>query len=174
MKKIIFLFAIFICNFIFSQTLASSKIVLGRTTKKAFIVGDKNYKFSEYAQVFKNRQALEQIEKAKTNTTFGNVFASIGGGLMGFGLARAIIGGSTKTIYYPNGGSDSYKNENGSSWIITGVGIGTALVGVPFIKAAKKNLKKAIAIENGESSTAFQPYFQLESAGNGISLSYNF
>jgi hypothetical protein len=46
-------------------------------------------------------------------------------------------------------------------------------VGIPFALAANKNAKKAISIENGEP-TAFQPYFKLESAGNGLALSYNF
>ena len=59
------------------------------------------------------------------------------------------------------------------SWTIIGIGAGLIGIGIPFAIAADKNAKKAIAIENGEP-TAFQPYFKLESAGNGLALSYNF
>ena len=173
MKKLLFLFAIFTFCFAFSQNSNSKKIVLGKTMNKAFIVGDKTYKWSEYAQVFKKPEALELIKKARTNNTVGQIFAGIGGGIMGFGLARAISGGSKKSVSIPGYGTSTVKGETGSSWIIAGVGLGVALVGVPFVKAATKNTKKAISIENGES-TAFQPYFKFETTGNGLALSYNF
>lgn len=162
MKKIIFLFAIFICNFIFSQvSLSGNKLVKD----------GQPYKFSEYKEVLTNAEAQTLFKKARTNRTIGNIFAGVGGAFMGFGLARIISTPSEYTVY---GTSTTIKNNKSPFWTAIGIGAVVTGLGIPFAVLAKKNTEKAIAIENGESSNAFQPYFQLESAGNGISLSYNF
>lgn len=52
---------------------------------------------------------------------------------------------------------------------------GAVLIGsaIPFALATKKNVQKAIDIENGKDIT-LKPYFKLENSRNGIALSYNF
>lgn len=163
MKKSIIFFAIFISGFSFSQvTLSGNKLMKD----------GQSYKFSEYKQVLTNAESQTLFKRARTNKTIGNIFGGIGGGLMGFGLARIIIT-PKETTYNFNGTTSTVKNDKGPYW--TTVGIGAVLVGlgIPFSISSQKNVEKAIALENGES-VSFQPYFQLEGTGNGVALSYNF
>ncbi|MBW8358650.1 MAG: hypothetical protein K0M63_02470 [Weeksellaceae bacterium] len=162
MKKIL-MFTV-LCSFqmSFSQvTMENNKLV--RDGQK--------YKISQYKEVFKNPEAAAYFQKARTNSTVGNIFAGIGGGAMGFGLARALSGNKT-TVITPYG-TQTVKQDVSGAWAAVGIGAGIVGVGIPFALAANKNAKKAMAVENGEA-TAFQPYFKLESAGNGLALSYNF
>ena len=99
------------------------------------------------------------------------MFAGIGGGVLGFGLARALSGGETKVNI--NGQTQVVKQDKSTAWTAVGIGAGIVGIGIPFAIAANKNAKKALEIENG-GATAFQPYFKLETAGNGMALSYNF
>lgn len=128
------------------------------------------YKFSKYEEVFENKEALESFKKARTNKVVGEIFAYTGGFTLGFGLAQALQS-KNKTINV-NGQTVKVEKAKGAGTII-GVGVGLIGIGIPFAIATGKNAKKALDIENGET-TAFQPYFKLESAGNGMALSYNF
>ena len=161
MKKLLFLFAIFTFCFAFSQNSNSKNIVLGEKRSKAFILGDKTYKWSEYQQVFKKPEALELMKKARTNTTVGQIFATTGGFSIGWGLGMLISKSSNSTV------------SKGKPTPFFLVGAGLVGIGIPFALTSDKQLKKAVSIENGES-TAFQPYFKFETTGNGIALSYNF
>lgn len=159
MKKLLFLFAIFTFGFAFSQvSLNGNKLVKDGQT----------YKLSEYKQVFKNQEAANYFSKARTNNTVGSIFAYTGGFLIGFGLVPALKGNGTETR---NG--VVYQRDPGSAWTVVGIGAGLVGIGIPFALAAKKNVDKAISVENG-GVTAFKPYFKLESAGTGLALSYNF
>lgn len=130
------------------------------------------YKFSKYEEVFQNKEALEHFKKARTNNTVGSVFAFAGGFTAGFGIAQVLQGKNKQVII--NGQSQTVKVEKAKGGgALIGIGVGLIGIGIPFAIASKKNTDKAIALENGES-TAFQPYFKLESAGNGMALSYNF
>lgn len=129
------------------------------------------YKMSKYNDVFKNPQALSYFKKARTNNTVGTIFAGLGGGVMGVGLARALSGG--KTTVTINGQAQVIKQDNSKAWTAVRIGVGIVGIGIPFAVAAKRNAEKAIQIENGET-TAFQPYFKVESAESGLALSYNF
>ena len=159
MKKLIFLFAILICNFSFSQvTISGNKLMKDGQA----------YKLSNYKQVFSNTEAQSLFAKARTNSTVGNIIAGLGGGFMGFGLARALSGGDKTVII--NGQTVTQKSKG---WELVGIGAGLVGIGIPFALAAKKNTQKALELENG-TGTAFQPYFKIETAGTGLALSYNF
>lgn len=129
------------------------------------------YKISKYNEVFKNTEALSYFKKARTNNTVGTIFAGVGGGVLGVGIARALSGGQTTVTI--NGQPQVIKQDNSAAWTAVGIGAGIVGIGIPFALAAKKNADKAIQLENGES-TAFQPYIKVETAGNGLALSYNF
>lgn len=129
------------------------------------------YKISQYQEVFKNPNAIASFKKARTNNTVGSIFAGVGGGFMGLGIARALSGGETQVII--NGQRKTVKQDKSAAWTAVGIGAGIVGIGIPFALAADKNAKKAIEIENGET-TAFQPYFKVETVGNGLALSYNF
>lgn len=162
MKKFLFLFAFLSFGIAFSQvSMSGNKLVKDGQT----------YRLSEYKEVFKNQEAINYFAKARTNNTVANVFAALGGGFMGFGLARALSGGKTEILV--NGQVQTVKQDKSGAWTAVGIGAGLVGIGIPFVLAAKKNADKAISIENG-GTTAFQPYFKLESTGTGIVLSYNF
>lgn len=163
MKKILLLSGLLFFQSVFSQVkLEGNKL----------IKDGQSYKISQYREVFSNAEAQTYFKKARTNSTVGSIFAGLGGGVMGFGLARA-LSGNKATVSTPHG-TQTIKQDNGPAWTAVGIGAGIVGIGIPFAIAANKNAKKAIEIENGETGTAFQPYFRLESAGNGVAFSYNF
>lgn len=126
------------------------------------------YKYSQYKEVFMNPEAQKEFQKARINMTVSQVFAYSGGGVLGFGLASALFG---KKEEVRNGVVYQVK-PNG--WALVGIGAGLIGVAIPFAITASKKAKNAVDIENGDGSTAFKPHFKLESAGTGVSLSYNF
>lgn len=161
MKKLT-IFFLFLCfNSAFSQiSIEKNKLVKDGT----------KYKFSQYEQVFQNSEAREYFKKARSNKTAGEIFAYTGGFSLGFGLVTLISG--KKNTVYSNGVAYTKEAKKGG-WGFLGAGVGLIGIGIPFALAAEKNAKKSLQIENGES-TAFQPYFKIESAGNCLALSYNF
>lgn len=126
------------------------------------------YKFSKYREVFSNPEAREAFGKARTNSTVGQIFAYTGGFAIGVGIIPALSG---KKQEVRNG--VVYENQPSRGWAVVGIGAGLVAIGIPFAIASGKNSEKALKLENGET-TAFQPYFKLETAGNGMALSYNF
>lgn len=161
MNRILLMFAFISFQSAFSQvSMENNKLVKDGVS----------YKFSKYEDVFQNEEAKTYFKKARTNKTVGEIFAYTGGFTLGFGLAQALQS-KNKTINV-NGQTVKVEKAKGAGTII-GVGVGLIGIGIPFAIAAGKNVKKALATENGET-TAFQPYFKLESAGNGMALSYNF
>lgn len=163
MKKVLFL-TMALC---FQSTYAQVELSGNKLMKDG-----QTYKMSEYQDVFKDPEALSCFKKARTNNTIGAVFGGVGGAAIGFGLADILFNNKTVVTSYGYGTLES-KPDHSVAWLVTGIGAGLVGIGIPFALAAKKNAKKAIQAENGES-TAFQPYFKLESGGTGLALSYNF
>ncbi len=159
MKKQFLLTFIFFFQFSFSQVSLSN----GKLNKDGL-----DYKFSEYKQVFQNQEALNYYTKYKTNKTVSMIFGGVGGACMGFGLARALSGGD-KTFVDSYGVTHKTKTKG---WGLVGVGAGLVGIGIPFSLSAKKNLNKAIDIENGIKTPS--AYFKIETSVNSIVLSYNF
>ncbi|WHF50824.1 hypothetical protein QGN23_10315 [Chryseobacterium gotjawalense] len=141
--------------------------------KNQLVKDGTKYKFSQYEQVFQNAEARDYFKKARTNKTASEIFAYTGGFSLGLGIAEMIAQANTKTVYNMFGDPYKVKPDYSTAWTLIGTGVGLIGIGIPFALAADKNAKKAIQTENGES-TVFQPYFKLESAGNGLALSYNF
>ena len=161
MTKHLLFIAFLTINFCFSQvSMEGNKLVKDGQA----------YKIKDYKEVFQNEEARAYFAKAKTNSTVSQAFALVGGTAIGVGVTRAIMG--------PGKSYDQYGNVIGKNqkpkftWGLAGIGLGVVGIGIPFALAAERNAKKAIQLENGE--TVFQPYFKLETAGNGLALSYNF
>lgn len=131
------------------------------------------YSLSKYDKVFTNPQAIDYIEKGRSNKTVADILGFTGGFGIGFGLVGALISPNNKTLSTSYGPPTTIKYDKSGYWTVLGVGAGLALVSIPFYSGANKNIKKAIAIENGEP-VAFKPYFNIESAGNGLAVNYNF
>lgn len=138
--------------------------------KNKLIKDGVKYKFSRYEEVFTKTEAKDYFKKARANKTAGEILAYTGGFTLGFGVGRLLAGGN-KTAYV-NGVKQTWKAES-KGWGFVAAGAGLVGIGIPFALAADKIAKKAVAVENGET-VAFQPYFKIESAGNGIAMSYNF
>lgn len=130
------------------------------------------YKFSQYEKAFQNNDAKNYFSKARTNSTVGTIFAFTGGALIGVSLPMVLKKKQTSQINGPYGPM-YYQTDGPYGWGYLLGGVAFAGISIPFALAANKNAKKAIQLENGESMT-FQPYFKLESVGNGMALSYNF
>lgn len=112
------------------------------------------------------------LKKPEQTTLLVNILGFTGGFATGFGLTHILINSGKKKVNTPYG-SFEVKNDNSVAWLVTGIGAGLVGIGIPFSLAANKNADKALKIENG-NSTAFQPYFKLESGATGLALSYNF
>ncbi|MCL8536340.1 hypothetical protein M9991_05625 [Chryseobacterium gallinarum] len=167
-----FLCALLVSLFFMSTSAqVSDSLKLGKTNREFFIKGDQQYKFSEYKKVFTNPEALAYMKKANTNSTVSQVFAAVGGGFIGFGLAKELL--RNKTVYR-NG--IAYKEKQAGGWGLIGIGLGCVGVGIPFAISAGKNLKKAVDTQNqgaGSDESKVTSY-RLDIRGNGIALSYNF
>ncbi|WP_326981077.1 hypothetical protein VUJ46_12400 [Chryseobacterium sp. MYb264] len=161
MKKII------VVSFILLSQIAFSQVSV--TRKGKLLKDGQEYRMTEYEKVFQNTEAKHYFQKYRTNSTVSMIFGGIGGGCMGFGLARALSGGD-KTVTDQYG--KQHKTET-KGWGLVGIGAGLVAIAIPFALSSKKNFDKALNAEN-ETSTAFYPYFKLEGSGNGMALSYNF
>ena len=131
------------------------------------------YKITKYEQVFDNTEARNYFKNGRSNKTFGDILGTIGGVGMGFTLGQIISSPKETTVQGLFGTTYVYKTDNSARWTVFGISAGIALASIPFYIGANKNFDKALKIENGES-TAFQAYFKLETAGNGLAFSYNF
>ena len=158
---------ILLLGFLISFQSIFSQVSMG---KNRLVKDGTKYKFSQYEQVFQNPEARDYFKKVRSNKTAADIFAYTGGFSLGFGLATLITG--KKNTIYANGTTYTKETKKGG-WGFLAAGVGLIGIGIPFAIAADKNSKKAIQLENGES-TAFQPHFRLETAGNGLALSYNF
>lgn len=163
MKKVLIFGAILCFQSIFSQvTMAGNKLMKN----------GQSYKYSEYQKVFTNPVAADYFKQGRSNKTAGDVISSIGGFGMGFSLGLIIGSPKEQSVNTPFG-SATVKTDNSARWAIFGLSTGVALASIPFYLGAKKNFDKAIQAE-GDEPTAFQPYFKLESAGDGLALSSHF
>jgi len=170
MKKLLFSLILSIIPLIsFAQN--SDSLTLGKSNREFFIKGDQKFKFSEYKKVFTNTEALNYMKKANTNSTVSQIFAAIGGGLIGYGLVKEVT--RNKTVYY-NG--VTIKKKEAGGWGFIGLGLGAVGIGIPFAVSSGKNLKKAIKTQNqADSNEASKTtLYRLDIRGNGVGLSYNF
>lgn len=164
MKKIIYLYAILAFHLVFSQvSLSGNKLIKDGQT----------YKISHYRDVFSNEEARRYMKKARTNNTVAYILGFAGGASLGVSIPLMLKKKKEGVIMYGPYGPvyGQVDGPYGYGYAIMGAGLIGA--GIPFAIKANKNAKKAIQIENGEA-TAFKPYFKVETAGNGIALSYNF
>lgn len=174
MKKIVFTLILSIFPLIsFAQN--SDSLRIGKTSRAFFIKDGQTYKASEYKKVFTNTEALHYMKKARTNSTVSQIFGGIGGGLMGFGLARALSGGDKET--YQNG--VLIKEKQNGNWGLVLAGLGFVGVGIPFAISSGKNIKKAVKTQNeadqaSPTTDSKTTSYRFEIGGNGIALSYNF
>lgn len=155
---------------------ATSLSVFGQVTieKNRLVKDGTKYHFSKYESVFENPEARSSFKKAKTNSTVGQVFGFTGGLIAGFGLGQLIAGPQKQVTINPyTGTTTTTKVGKAKGWGLVGIGAVVIGAGIPFALSSEKHAKKALELENGET-TAFKPHFKLESAGNGIALSYNF
>lgn len=157
-----------------SYAQANDSIRFGTTNKALFIKGNQTFKYSEYKKVFNNPEALRYAKQARSKSTLGKIFGFTGGALMGAGLVKALQKDETVNTNLGDGRvfSVTYKNNYGG-WALVGIGAGVTIVGIVINSGTKKNLIKAVDIENG-SKKEHQAYYKVGFTGNGAYLSYNF
>jgi hypothetical protein len=127
------------------------------------------YKYTQNGQLLRmgqmvkimkpNEEAFKLVKKARTNNTVAGIFGGAGGALIGWPLGTALGGGDPE-------------------WGMAAIGAGLIVVGIPFATAANKNAKQAVALYNASlnsnTSSNFEPQFQLISSSNGIGISMTF
>lgn len=161
MKKTFLLIILCAAQFTFAQvTLEGNKLMKDGI----------KYKYSKYEEVFQNEEAKSYFKKARENKTAGEIFGIGGGAMLGLGLSRLLSGKNNDVVKNPD--ETTFKKEDrGWGFIIAGAGL--VGIGIPFAIGEKRNKERALKMENGEK-VSFQPYFKVETAGNGLALSYNF
>lgn len=164
MNKILFIGAALLCNTAFGQvSMSGNKLVKNGQT----------YKAKEYKQVFSNVDAQNYFAKSRTNNTVASVLGFTGGFALGTSIPMMLRKRKESVIVTTPNGPVYAKTDGPYGYGYALIGAGLIGAGIPFAIAAKKNAKKAIDTENGET-TAFKPYFKVESAGTAVALSYNF
>lgn len=102
-------------------------------------------------------EAYAYMKKANANYVTASVFASLGGGLIGWPIGTAIGGGD------PN-------------WGLAAIGGGLVIVALPFHAAFKKNASKAIELYNAADHQALNHDVKLNigllERGFGIKISF--
>lgn len=138
-----------------------------------FLKDGKTYRINEYKDVLENDEAEKLFKKAKSQGTLATIVGGVGGGLLGGGLGILLFPQKRETINQ-YGQRVVEKQNSSDGWIFMGIGAGIIGAAIPIANSANKKAKKAIKIENGETSSAFKPHFKLESRGASLALSYNF
>lgn len=167
MKKVTLLL-LFLGNFAFAQQtdILSNEITLGKNSQRFFIKENKDYRLSEYKQVFSNPEAISYIKRARTNKTFGDILGYIGGFGIGYGVASAVSVKSSD----PN-----YKSKRKDGWVIAGAELGVIGASIPLYLSFGKNIKKGIETENGQNTTSLsttQLNLIVNDNGAGFSLTF--
>lgn len=138
-----------------------------------FKVGSDYFKLSQSDKVFKNEESLKYIHKAKSNRTFALVFGSIGGAGIGFGAVRLLSAKKSEVYNYPGGGSTVVTVKRGSADVLL-TGLVFAGAALPFAISVKKNIKKAVAAENGNVAERSTTSFQFGATPNGLAFNMQF
>ena len=104
-----------------------------------------------------NEHAVQLMNEARKNKTWGTVFATTGGFMIGYPI-----------------GVNFAKGE--ANWNILYMGVGVSLLSIPFNSKYNKLSRKAVkTYQDGlKTETSFIQKVSLESTPHGISLIYNF
>ena len=157
-------------TFAFSQENSSiENVSLGSNSKNFFIKNGETYKLNEYKQVFENPLAQKKIRKARTNKTFGTIISVIGGFGIGYGAGMFVgnLGNSGNSL------SDlEPQSRRQAGLIYMAMGLGVTATSIPLWIGYKKNIKKAIDLEN--ETTTYSNTLNFNVNENGFGLAYKF
>ena len=158
-------------TFAFSQENSSiENVTLGSNSKDFFIKNGENYKLNGYKQVFENPLAQQKIRKARTNKTFGTIISVIGGFGIGYG-AGMFLGNLSNDS--GNSLSDlEPQSRRQAGLIYMAMGLGVTATSIPLWIGYKKNIKKAIELEN--QTTTYSNTLNFNVNENGFGLAYKF
>jgi hypothetical protein len=148
--RIFLLFALLL----FSYTRSQAQHDTIQIVKNKYILDGKALRPNQMLDLMKDYpDAYNSMKKAKTNYNVAMTFAFAGGFCVGYSLAGLFSG-------------------NESSWILTGVGAGLIVAGLPFNKAYNSNAKMAIRLYNSKirqvSCNEVQFYFGVTENGVGF------
>jgi hypothetical protein len=125
--------------------------------RNAYLYQGEKLTIKELTDILKsNPEAHKEMKKAKSNATGAQIFGYIGGFMIGWPLGTAIGGGD------PN-------------WALAGIGVGVALISIPFVSKANNHAKNAVDIYNRDLNTTgnlnhVEYYFHVSSDGIGLRL----
>lgn len=167
MKKIA-LALVFLPVFIFAQTteISTRKIEVGTNEKNFFIKDGETYRLKEYNQVFSNDEAVNYIQKARTNLGFAKAFTYTGSFGIGLGVGLALSKQENKY-------GQRISSNKSTGWTIAGIGAGLSLASIPLWMGFSKNIKKGMEVENGQIENKVSQ-FNLNLNQDGFGLVYRF
>jgi len=158
MKKLIIISILIItCFNSFAQT-AQDTIQIKKRLGTVYLQNGKALTTRQLVAITQtNPEAQKEMKIAQTNYNIGSVFAFGGGALIGWPIGTALGGGD------PN-------------WTLAGVGVGVALISIPFSSAFSKHATKAVTLYNkGLKSTSFTAFdVKFGYTQNGIGLKVTF
>ena len=170
MKKSILLFLMF-CTFNAFSVLSQTTDQLVRVKNKYYL-NDKKLNNKELKTILKSEQESAAVyKKAMTNNTIGTVFAGVGTVFIIYAIANPPDENSGSM---PGTISDEEMNKSLTPLYI---GAATILIGMPFIIAGGKQVKKSITIYNSKhTATGYRNELKLDIGLtlNRLSLSYRF
>ena len=171
MKKLTLLLLL-LNTFAFSQeNNTSTEVVLGPNARDLFIKNGETFKLREYKQVFENPLAQKKIRKARANKSFGTIISVIGGFGIGYG-AGMFVGNLS------NGNPDNpwdkinAKSNREVGLIYMAMGLGVTATSIPLWIGYKKNIDKALDLENDTATYSNTLNFNINE--NGFGLAYKF
>ena len=138
------------CN---SQTIEMKKSMWGNK----FSQDGKRLSISETMNIMKsNSKAFELMKKAKSNTTISSILGGVGGLFIGVPVGQSISGQKT-------------------NWILAGIGIGIAGIGLPISINATKQAEQSIELYNSSLTLSkHKPEYKYIMNGNGIGITMSF
>ena len=157
MKKALLIF-IFLLSL--SQLFAqyqSDTIVFRKGTGGLYRQNGKYLSQKEFTNVIQtNPEAYQELQKAKSNYTFGYIFGYAGGFMIGYPIGTALGGGK-------------------ANWAMAGIGAGLVCLAIPLSSAHMKHTANAVRIYNHSKMTGMNKVdFKLNLTANSIGVKMNF
>ncbi|WP_299669931.1 hypothetical protein [uncultured Polaribacter sp.] len=157
MKKVFFTLLLFVVPF---STIKAQKIDMKKSFgENVYYQNDKKLNSKELKVLMKNNtEALDFMESAKSNQTWGMILGGAGGALIGYPVGTAIGGGDPQ-------------------WVLAGAGAALIVATIPILKGYNRKTKKAVDLYNASApdvSSNFKPTFNfiLKGTSMGISMAF--
>ncbi len=161
MKNICIVFALFLygSTCLLAQSNFEEITIKNNLGGYQFYQGENRLSVNELAKTLKtNSIAYKQFQSGQNSYRASMIFGTVGGFLIGYPIGTMLGGGE------PN-------------WTLAGVGVGLAVISIPFTNNFKKNVHRAVDTynQNLQSNTILeQSELQFAITGNGFLIKFHY